>query len=130
MWIFKRLQFICWDIYRTIKFSFQRMFRGYSNQDLYSFYSNWVERHLKLLKDFKKSTVGYPWNMTAKQWDEILDEMINHLEMMNEDRVAESLSKGMPETYEVDYKAVREIMERHREEFFKLFSKYFYNLWY
>jgi hypothetical protein len=106
------------------------MFRGYSNQDLYSFYSNWVERHLKILKDFKKSTVGYPWNMTAKQWDEILDEMINHLEMMNEDRVAESLSKGMPETYKVDYKAVWEIMERHREEFFKLFSKYFYNLWY
>jgi hypothetical protein len=131
MGIFKRIEFLYWDIHRAVKFGFQRMFRGYSDQDLYNFYDNWIERHLKMLKDFKTSTWGYPMNMdTPEQWDEILDQMISHLELMNEDRVIESLKQGMPEDWEPSYNTVWEIMERHRKDFFELFSKYFYNLWY
>lgn len=127
MW---RIKFWFWDTYRTIKFGFQRMFRGYSNQELYSFHYCFVERYIKILKDFKKHNVAYPTNMTEEHWDEILDEMIYHLEMMDEDNVTESLKRAMPEDWEPAYNTVWEVMERNRKAFFALFSEYFYNMWY
>ena len=131
LWLpINKLKILYWDIYRTIKFGFQRMFRGFSNQDGYCFYFNFVNRHIKLLKHFKKYNIGYPCNITAEEWDKILDEMIYHLELMNEDRVVEKLCEGMPEDYYPCYTEVGKIMERHKDEFFKLFSKWFYDLWF
>ena len=125
-----RIKFKYWDIHRAIKFGFQRMFRGYSNQELYSFYYCFVERYIKILKDFKKHNIAYPINLNEEQWDKILDEMIYHLEMMDEENVIKQLSKNMPDDFIPNYKTVFEIMERHRKEFFNLFSENFYNLWY
>ena len=134
IWFYIRLPFCkleqwYWNIHRNIKFGFQRMFRGYDNADGYAFFSNFIDRHYKLLKHFKKHNFGYPANLTEKEWDNILEEMIQHLYMMDEWNVIQSLEKGMPEDYKVDYKSVYEITERHKDEFFKLFSKHFYSLW-
>ena len=126
---FHRLKQLYWCIHRNVKFGFQRMFRGFDNADAYEFFSNFVDRNYKLLEHFKKHNWGYPANLTEEEWDNILDEMIHHLYMMDEWNVIESLKKGMPEDYTVDYKSVYEIMDRNKDEFFKLFSKYFYNLW-
>lgn len=126
---FHKLKQLYWYIHRNVKFGFQRMFRGYDNADAYEFFSNFVDRNYKLLKHFKKHTWGYPANLTEKEWDNILEEMIQHLYMMDEWNVIESLKSGMPEDYKVDYKSVYEIMGRHKDEFFKLFSKHFYSLW-
>lgn len=130
MWIFKRLEFLYWDIYKKVKFGFQRMFRGYSNQDLYAFHYNWVERHYKMLKDFKKHSPKYPTNITEEEWDTILDEMIYHLEMMDEEKVTETLQRGMPKDWMPACNLVWEIMERNRKAFFVLFSEHFYDMWY
>ena len=47
---------------------------------------------------------------------------------MNENNVIAELKNGMPDSFKPDYKTVGEIMDRHKDEFFKLFSKWFYNL--
>ena len=131
LWLpINRLKFLYWDIHRAIKFGFQRMFRGFTNQDSYAFYSSFVNRNLKLLRFFKKHNIGYPCNITPEEWDNILDKMIYHLELMDEDRVVEKLCEGMPEDWFPLYTDVSNIMERHKEEFFKLFTKWFYHLWY
>ena len=59
-----------------------------------------------------------------------LDEMIKHLTLMNENNVMSELKKGMPDSFEPNYKTVIDVMNRHKEEFFALFSKWFYKLWY
>ena len=126
---FRKLKYLYWDIHRNVKFGFQRMFRGYDNADGYEFFSNFVDRNYKLLKHFKKHTWGYPYELTEEEWDKVLEEMIQHLYMMDEWNVIDSLKQGMPEDWEPAYNTVYEIMERNKDDFFKLFSKYFYNLW-
>jgi hypothetical protein len=126
---FRRLKYEYWKIHRAVKFGFQRMFRGYDNADGYEFFSNFVDRNYKLLKYYKEHTWGYPYSLTEEEWDNILDEMIQHLYMMDEHNVTESLKEGMPDGWRPVHNTVWEVMERHKDEFFKLFSKYFYNLW-
>lgn len=126
---FYKVKQLYWHIHRNVKFGFQRMFRGYDNSDCWAFKWNFIERNYKLIKHFKNNCVSYPCTMTEEEWDKILEEMIQHLYMMDEYNVTESLKQGMPEDWKPDYKTVWEIMERHKDEFFKLFSKHFYNLW-
>ena len=124
-----RLGFKIKNLYYQVKYGFQRMFRGYDDTEVFNADLTFIDRYLKILKDFRKNHYGYPLSITNEQWDDILDEMIKHLSLMTEDNVKTELKKGMPDSFEPDYKTVNEIMDRHKDEFFKLFSKWFYNLW-
>ena len=124
-----RLGFKIKNLYYQVKYGFQRMFRGYDDTEVFNTDLTFIDRYLKILKDFSKNHHGYPPSITNEQWDDILDEMIKHLSLMTEDNVETELKKGMPDSFEPDYKTVSEIMDRHKDEFFKLFSKWFYNLW-
>ena len=105
------------------------MFKGYDDTEVFNTDLTFIDRYLKILKDFRKNHYGYPLSITNEQWDDILDEMIKHLSLMTEDNVETELKKGMPDSFEPDYKTVNEIQDKHKDEFFKLFSKWFYNLW-
>lgn len=124
-----RLGFKIKNLYYQVKYGFQRMFRGYDDTEVFNADLTFIDRYLKILKDFSKNHYGYPLGITNEQWDDILDEMIKHLSLMTEDNVKTELKKGMPDSFEPDYKTVNEIMDRHKDEFFKLFSKWFYSLW-
>nr|DAT96486.1 MAG TPA: hypothetical protein [Bacteriophage sp.] len=124
-----RLGFKIKNLYYQVKYGFQRMFRGYDDTEVFNMDMTFIDRYLKILKDFRKNNCGYPPSITNEQWDDILDEMIKHLSLMTEDNAETELKKGMPDSFEPDYKTVSEIMDRHKDEFFKLFSKWFYNLW-
>ena len=124
-----RLGFKIKNLYYQVKYGFQRMFRGYDDTEVFNMDMTFIDRYLKILKDFRKNHCGYPPSITNEQWDDILDEMIKHLSLMTEDNIETELKKGMPNSFEPDYKTVNEIIDRHKDEFFKLFSKWFYNLW-
>lgn len=124
-----RLGFKVKNLYYQVKYGFQRMFRGYDDTEVFNADLTFIDRYLKILKDFSKNHYGYPPSITNEQWDDILDEMIKHLTLMNENNIMSELKKGMPDSFKPDYKTVREIMDKHKDEFFKLFSKWFYNLW-
>ena len=124
-----RLGYKIKNLYYQIKYGFQRMFRGYDDTEVFNMDFPFIERYLKILKDFRKNHYGYPASITNEEWDNILDELIKHLTLMNENNVIVELKNGMPENFGPDYKTVSEIMDRHKDEFFKLFSKWFYDLW-
>ena len=124
-----RLGFKIKNLYYQVKYGFQRMFRSYDDTEVFNMDMTFIDRYLKILKDFRKNHCGYPPSITNEQWDDILDEMIKHLSLMTEDNAETELKKGMPDSFKPDYKTVSEIMDRHKDEFFKLFSKWFYNLW-
>lgn len=124
-----RLGYKIKDLYYQVKYSLQRMFRGYDDTEVFNTDLTFIERYLKILKDFRKNHYGHPVTITDEEWNNILDEMIKHLTLMIEDNVVTELKRGMPENFEPDYKTVSEIMDRHKDEFFKLFSKWFYSLW-
>ena len=117
------------DTYWEIRYGFQRMFKGYDSVDTFETFAKFTERYEKILKEYRAHHYGYVANMTEEEWDSIIDDMIYHLHYMNEHNVEDELSKGMPEDWSPSHKTVYEIMERHKNDFFELFSKYFYNLW-
>ena len=126
---FYRIKWWIKDLYRNIKFGFQRMFRGYDDSDGWAFKWNFVDKNYKILNHFFKTHKSYPYNMTEKVWEDILQDMCKHLYMMHEDNVREYLKTGMPEGWEPAIDSIYEIMERHKNEFFDLMKKHFYDLW-
>ena len=117
------------DTYWQVYYGFQRMFKGYDAVDTFETFAKFTERYEKILKDYKKYHYGYPGDMTEEAWESVVDDMIYHLHYMDEQNVEDELSKGMPEGWVPSCITVDQIMERHKDEFFKLFSKHFYNLW-
>ena len=124
-----RIKWKTLDIYRAIKFGFQRMFRGYDNSDVWEFFYNFTDRNYKILNKFICKNNGYPIKLTEKEWEDILQDMCKHLYMMDEDNVTEVLKTGMPEDWEPNIDSVYEIMERNKNEFFDLMKEHFYDLW-
>ena len=75
-----------------------------------------------ILIDFNKIHTGYPVGMTEEKWDDIIKEMIAHLTIMNSHREVDLFDSDAIEEE-------RKFKELHKNEFFKLFSEYFYQLW-
>ena len=118
-------------IHHLIKYGYDE----YATWETFDWFTNTI---MDVLKTYRNGHIGYPvvsYDDKEKQdaanieYDADLDEMIHHLYYMDENNVEEELSKGMPEDWVPSSLTVYEIMERHKDEFFKLFSKYFYNLW-
>lgn len=127
---FKKVRLLFFKVCNAFKFGIQRLFLGFTHQDIYSFNKSFITRNITLLKQFKKRKDSTPWDLTKDEWDDVLDHLIYYLEMMDEENVIKVLKKDMPEDYNPNLVSVSEIMNRNKKDFFELFSKYFYDLWY
>ena len=134
---------------RKFSESLMRMLNGYDNSEIHSFYYTFIEKNIKILKDFKEQNVGrwvvpfeYCENgifkgklyLNDEQQDAILDTMIFHLQMCDESYVEELLYGIDGEDYisplnYKDYIRVRNIVEQNKNCFFKSLSLFFYDLW-
>ena len=117
------------DTYWNVRYGFQRMFKGYDSVDTFETFAKFIDRYTKILTEYRKNHVGYVGTMTNEEWEVIIDEMLYHLHYMDEQNVEEELEKNVPDDWHVCQKTIDNIMEMHKNEFFKLFSEYFYNLW-
>ena len=126
---FWRLKYEIKNIYWDIRYGFQRMKKGYDYLDTISAYSKFIDRYTKILKAYKENMHGHPGRMTEEEWNNIIDKMIFHLYYMDEENVDEELSKDIPESWLPTLNTTYNIMEHHKNEFFKLFSEHFYDLW-
>lgn len=116
---------MCWEV----RYGFERMFNGYDSVDCFETFAKFTERYSKILTEYKKYHMGYPCNMSEEEWDKIIDEMIYHLHYMSEDNVNEELCKDVPDSWIPSWNTADEIINKHKNEFFKLFSEHFYSLW-
>lgn len=117
------------EAYWEIRYGFQRMFKGYDSVDTFETFYKFTNRYTKILTEYRKNHWGYVATMTNEEWEAIVDEMLYHLKYMDEETVTEELEKDVPKDWSVSSITVYEVMEKHKNEFFKLFSEYFYNLW-
>ena len=97
---------------RKIKYAWQRAIHGYDYCDVYNLNDAFIDRYIKILTAFKEENMSVPIDMTEKEWDKIIDEMINYLKSIQSEE-----------------KITWEIRERYKDKFFELFSKYFFDLW-
>lgn len=116
------------DAYWEVRYGFERMFKGYDSVDTFETFAKFIERYTKILIDYRKNHVGHVGTMTNEEWEAIIDEMLYHLYYMDEEHVTKELEKDVPDNWSASNKTTYEILEKHKNEFFKLFSEYFYNL--
>ena len=126
---FRRMKHRARDIYYEIYYGFERMFKDYDEVDIISLHSKFVERYYKILTDYKNTLHGHPINLTQEEWDNIINDMLKHLYYMDEENVEKELLKGVSKGWIPTIDIIEKVTEKHKEEFFKLFSEYFYNLW-
>ena len=117
------------DVYWEIRYGFQRMFKGYDSVDTFETFAKFIERYTKILTEYRKKHVGYVLGMENEEWEAIIDEMLYHLKYMDEETVTEELERDVPDDWVASHKTVNPILEKHKNAFFELFSKYFYDLW-
>lgn len=117
--------------------------QGYDNFAVWEF-RTWFPRTIcAILKDYRKSHHGYPilsedYPLTSKptpeektaqelnnaQWDAIIDRMIELLADMDEEN-----PKYSQKEYYGNQKKIDDEMVKAKDEFFRLLSEHFYDLW-
>lgn len=138
--IFKNLSMLP----RKIKWAWQRATRGYADFDAWGIDDWFMTIMPNMLQDLKNNHCGIPYftdDMEAdrKKWDEILDKMVYLLKEMNEDTSSQqneffkayirSNDSELCKAYRNRQNEINKYIKTCKNEFFKLFSEHFYDLW-
>lgn len=141
-----RLRELKWNL----KYAWQRAWRGWDSRDMFNMDISFIERYKEILKYFRKHHHGLfnipleyqqdfnnRLHFNEEETDAIIDMMIYHLEMMDEDNV-EKVVYGT-NVYDDDYdftnytlykcKRINSIMQQNKKAFMKLFDLFFFQLW-
>lgn len=97
---------------------------GYDEYATWETFDWFIDTMKSILTSYRENHCGYPCDLSEEGWDKIIDHMIELLDLMDECN-----SKYDAEEYEKDWKKRYDEMYAAKDEFFKLFSEYFYNLW-
>lgn len=141
-----RLKELRWDV----KYALQRAWQGYDSRDIFSMDSMFIEKYKAILKKYRDVHYGL-WNIPneykevynklyfeKEEMDAIIDTMIFHLDMMDEDYVEKKLyGKNIFDDdydFEKDFsidkcKHVAKIVDQNKNLFMKLFNTLFWELW-
>ena len=114
----------------------QRFKRGYAWGDVWDM-DCWFMKTVKpMLIHLRDHGISVPWDLYNHEdeneridWENILTEMIECIDMMHEDAVQEYLGIADDDYSAESYKKVNDFMDAKKDRFFELFSKHFYSLW-
>lgn len=126
-----RLKGFCRDKLFDFKCRCQRFKRGYAWTDVWNI-DTWFKETIKpMLEHLIKHHAGYPGYMSNEEWESVLQEMVDCLNLMDEEAAEEKLKMeyGYENYSEFDFKEVDKLMNENKDKFFKLFSEHFYALW-
>lgn len=106
---------------RNFRWWLQRSKRGWAEYDAWNIDVWFMETMESMLTYYRRHHVGYPPDLSAERWDEIIDRMIFLLKEMQKDDFEAGSIDGIMSSYDK--------RNNCKDEFFELFSKYFYSLW-
>lgn len=115
---------------RKIKNALERAFWGFSELDAMSVSFWFIEIMDKMIRWQLKNARYYPVGMTESEWENTLIDMLEHLRMMDDDAAYKELfgDKDSCLLTMDDWMRVQHLVDFHKEEFMKLFNKYFWKL--
>ena len=133
MWLRYRVK----ELFSSLKWKIQRFKRGYADVDVWDFESWFLDIIPKMLTQLKKQLHGCPINMEFEDWENYLQEMINHLEVAS---TIEDIDDYYPDDYkylsESEKNSLREKSIEHvkycEEELhrgLKMLEERFFDLW-
>ena len=101
----KKMKFLkhkLWRLRRSIKFFFQRLFRGFDDSIAWNFDYEFGKWAYPRFKRFREMHHGYPHNTTSEEWESILEDIEHAFSLIaNEgyfdlgEEEADQVSKGL-----------------------------------
>jgi hypothetical protein len=139
MRLYYRIRNTISDAWWRFRRNCQRFKRGYAYGDVWNMLDWFMDMAKPMLIHLRDYGIGIPQDLYVDgdneriNWENVLTEMINCLDLMDEEKVYEYLGFGDYDSWKRmtadDYKNVGKIMEENKNRFFELFSKYFFSLW-
>ena len=141
-----RLKELKWNL----KYAWQRAWHGWDSRDMFNPYTSFIDRRKEILKAYRKNhytLLNIPEEyrdifdnrlfLNEEESNMILDMMIYHLEMLDEDHVEKILyGKNVydddynPSEYSIEKcNRISSVMEQNKDAFMKLFTIFFWSLW-
>ena len=124
------------DFWYDLRVRFQRFKRGYSYSDVWDIDSWFMTMVKPMLIHLRDHGIGIPFDLYNHEdeneridWENILTEMVECLDLMNEDAAQKYLNIADDDYSIESYKKVNNLMDEKKNRFFELFSKYFFSLW-
>lgn len=115
---------------------YQRSKRGYSYGNVWNMFDWFMTTVKPMLIHLRDHGIGVPLDLyldgednERKAWEDILTEMIECLDNMNEEQIYDKYDLWGKHKTKNNYEYVNDLMNTNKDRFFKLFSKYFYDLW-
>lgn len=146
------------EIHYELKYAWQRAWRGYDDVDVWAFRDCYLQRAIPILEDYKENhdchwwcPDGYDWSKTCEQddfmercffsteqIDAILDTLIFHLKMTDEDYVEKHLygKNVYDDDYEFSgkdfnyYKRIANVMQQNKDLALDLLKVIINEIWY
>ena len=124
-------------IYYSIKYGFQRMFRGYDDTEVFDFDVVFIRKFTKILTKIKDNNVLIFRNvdtneyMSNEEQKKFLNHWIDLLKNSDEDELYEQEFSNK-QSHEEDYRDFvyrSKVAAKNRYEALELFAKYFDQLW-
>ena len=107
----------------------QRFKRGYAWVDVWNMYDWFINTNKPMLEHLLYTHQGYPCGIDNKEWEAILQEMIDCLTLMDENKAQEYLNISDDDYSAESRNRVDELTKEKKNRFFELFSEWFYCLW-
>ena len=142
--VYRFFYWTVWDNIRpgTIKHLYQRMRQGWSYQDCWSIDWYIAEILPKMLRHLKKNNHGHPQGVTENEWHEILEAIAHGFDLQyqileyklfdfsnkKQKKVIKNMFHKNPKLYE-NCKIMTTKDRAAIKKSWRLFQKYFYNLW-
>ena len=106
--------------------------RGWADSDTFSIDYWFTDRIVPMLTYLRDNLHGHPAELTEEEWREILRELIFYAERMDEDYWWDHYVKEMGGYDNVSAEQIRLISKKtdeYKDNFFELFSEWFFHLW-
>jgi len=136
MWLYYMIKNAIKDFWYDFRRRCQRFKRGYAYSDVWDIDCWFMDTIKPMLIQLRDHGIGIPWDLYNHEdeneridWENILTEMIECLDLMNEDAAQEYLGVADDDWSAESYKKVNDLMDAKKNRFFELFSKHFYSLW-
>lgn len=145
------LRFRLRETYWNFKYAWLRAWYGFDYRDSFNMNGMFVEKYKTILKWYKKHNIALfnvpeeyrdkfnKFSFTEEETDIIIDMMIYHLEMLDEDHVEKLLYGKNVNDDDGDLnkdwtmeKTIRisHVVDQNKKAFMKLFDIFFFDLWY
>ena len=111
----------------------QRKEKGYADCDVWEMRTWFVNTAKPILTEMYERTDNHPRELTFEQWREILKEMARLLDLMDiwdDSALRKEQGISADENGDSVTERLNEKRAEAKNEFFSLFNKWFYDLWY